>query len=153
MQLSPHFTLNEFLRSEAADQEGIAEQYTPPELVIVNLKRLCEKALEPLRAKLNAHFKQPIAIHISSGYRCEKLNKLVGGVRDSQHLIGCAADIHVPGLTPQELFDFIRTNLAEYDQCIQEFNQWVHLSYAGYGNRNMDLIATMVNRRAQYRAA
>jgi zinc D-Ala-D-Ala carboxypeptidase len=153
MQLSPNFTLNEMTRSETADLHGYAEQYTPPQKVISNLQRLCVRVLEPLRAKLCTHFGREIAIHVTSGYRCDRVNKKVGGAFNSQHTIGDAVDIQVHEMTVEELFQFIRKNIGEYDQLIQEFDQWVHVSFTAVDNRNMDLKAKKVNGRTKYTAA
>ena len=94
-QLTRHFTLGEFLRSGKAVQLNIknepdahkGEAITNEEL-LENLQRLCEEVLEPLRLRFGR-------ILITSGYRCRELNKAVGGVFNSQHLRGEAADIFV----------------------------------------------------------
>lgn len=98
MPLSNHFTLGEFLRSETAerDYELKKVQENPPEEVIDNLKYLVETALQPIREA----FDYPIKI--SSGYRCQLLNKLVGGSATSQHCLGEAADCQ---LLPRFLLD------------------------------------------------
>ena len=88
MKLSEHFDLNEFTRSATADRLHIDNSI--PEELIPSLKNLCEKVLEPLRQ----HFGTPVVI--SSGYRCPALNRAVGGVPNSQHLKGEAADIVMP---------------------------------------------------------
>ena len=86
--LSQHFRLSEFTRSATASARGIDN--TPSASAIDNLRRLCQEVLEPLRR----HLDRPVVI--SSGYRCKKLNQLVGGVRTSQHMTGEAADIAAP---------------------------------------------------------
>ena len=91
MKLSEHFDLNEFTRSATADRLHIDNSI--PEEFIPNLKNLCQQVLEPLRE----HFGIPVII--SSGYRCPALNRAVGGVPNSQHLKGEAADIILPPLT------------------------------------------------------
>ena len=91
MKLSEHFDLDEFTRSATADRLHIDN--TIPEELIPNLKNLCVQVLEPLRE----HFGTPVVI--SSGYRCPALNQAVGGVPNSQHLTGEAADIILPPLT------------------------------------------------------
>lgn len=86
--LSQHFRLSEFTRSATASARGIDN--TPSASAIDNLRHLCQEVLEPLRR----HLDRPVVI--SSGYRCKKLNQLVGGVRTSQHMTGEAADIAAP---------------------------------------------------------
>lgn len=88
MRLTEHFKLSEFTNSSTATARGIDN--TPNEQQIANLKRICEEILEPLRAFAG----QPIII--GSGYRSPALNKAVGGVKNSQHMTGEAADIRLP---------------------------------------------------------
>lgn len=85
IQLSEHFRLNEFTRSLTAERFKIVN--SPDAISIRNLRYLCLRVLEPIRKE----FGHPI--HVNSGYRCEKLNKLVHGVRNSFHCYGRAADI------------------------------------------------------------
>jgi len=113
MELSNHFTLQEFVTSNTAIRKGIDN--TPSAEVVKNLRELCNQVLEPLREKLAKPVK------VTSGYRSEKLNKLIGGAKNSQHCKGEAADIHVPGMTIEELFQFCKEHL-NYDQLIQEFD-------------------------------
>ncbi len=98
LPLSNNFTLGEFLRSETAerDYELKKEQENPPHEVIDNLEYLVETALQPIREALN------YPIKISSGYRCQVVNKLVGGSATSQHCLGEAADCQ---LLPRFLHD------------------------------------------------
>ena len=138
MELTPNFSLEEFTLSNTAVRLGIDN--TPSIEVINNLSLLVKFVLEPLRTKLAEKFGKPTPVIITSGYRSPKLNAAVGGSKTSQHLEGKAADIHVPGMTTEELFLFITENLS-YDQCIQEFDSWVHISWA---NRNETLRATKV---------
>lgn len=113
MELSTHFTLQEFVTSNTAIRKGIDN--TPSAEVVKNLRELCNQVLEPLREKLTKPIK------VTSGYRSEKLNKLIGGAKNSQHIEGKAADIQVTGMTIEELFLFCKDNL-NYDQLIQEFD-------------------------------
>jgi uncharacterized protein YcbK (DUF882 family) len=99
MNLSQNFTLKEFEYSETANKKNILNK--APDDVKDNLKELCSNLLEPLREKLNKPIK------ILSGYRCEELNKAVGGVGNSKHLKGHAADITVEGISHIELFNYI----------------------------------------------
>ena len=94
MKLSPHFSLSEFESSATATAKGIDNTLKHSDVdhsrIIDNLRSLCLEVLEPLRR----HLDRPVVI--SSGYRCKKLNQLVGGVRTSQHMTGEAADIAAP---------------------------------------------------------
>lgn len=140
MKLSEHFSLEEFTRSDYAIRNGIDN--TPSELVIVNLKNLCEYTLEPLRDIV----KKPI--QILSGYRCSELNKAIGGAENSQHVDGKASDIIVPGMSVDELFD-IASKYVQYDQVIHEFSRWVHISTSN-PSRRMKLWAVKDNGKTIY---
>ena len=99
--------------------------------VIENLKALCMEVLQPLRDFLG----KPVVI--SSGYRCPELNKAVGGVKNSQHMKGEAADIHVENTEHLlKIMHFIMDE-TDFDQLIWERNragtQWVHVSYKRVG--------------------
>lgn len=113
MELSKHFHLSEFVTSNTAIRKGIDN--TPSQEAISNLTKLCTQVLEPIRVQLEKPIK------ITSGYRCEKLNRLIGGAKNSQHILGEAADIQSPNLTTEELFQFIKDHFV-YDQLIQEFD-------------------------------
>lgn len=146
MRLTAHFTLAEFTRSESAKRHGVSNEPTPEHLE--NIKVLCERVLEPIRAKFGP-------INISSGYRSKTLNHYIGGTLKSQHLEGKAADIDMDGMgtvTNKEIFEYIKHNL-EFDQLINEFNYgWVHVSYNAGKNRKQILDALKVNNRTVYAA-
>lgn len=146
MRLTAHFTLAEFTRSESAKRHGVSNNPTPEHLE--NIKVLCEKVLEPIRAKFG-----PIVI--SSGYRSKMLNHYIGGTLKSQHLEGKAVDIDMDGMdsvTNKEIFEYIKYNL-EFDQLINEHNYaWVHVSYNAGKNRKQILDALKVNGRTVYAA-
>tara|TARA_R110002124_G_scaffold23240_3_gene86427 strand:- start:579 stop:1031 length:453 start_codon:yes stop_codon:yes gene_type:complete len=145
--LTPHFTLEEMLTSQTATRFRYFEQFDPPITIIENLRALCEHVLEPIRLSMNR------PIHVSSGYRCERLNKKIGGAKSSQHMQGQAADIQVIGIKTEDLFQFIRDANLPYDQIIQEFDSWVHISYKS-ASRNEALIATKLgNGRTVYTVA
>lgn len=120
MKLTDHFTLEEFLKSETADKQGIDNTPLERSEIYRNLQKLAE-TLEQVRAL----FCKPV--HINSGYRCLKLNKAVGGVSNSAHLTGHAADIWINGVLPQEVTRRIATSSIAFDQCIDE-GTWTHLS-------------------------
>jgi hypothetical protein len=142
MQLTTNFNLSTLTISKTANQFGIDN--TPSDEVIGNLKSLCENVLEPLQALLGE------SIYITSGYRSKELNKKIGGAKKSQHMEGKAADIHVNSKSTEELFIFIKKNFIGFDQLIQEFDSWVHISYDGMNNRNMDLRAIKENGKTKY---
>ena len=123
--LSPHFTLQEMTDSGTARKLSIDN---PPSAdVIENLQALCEHVLEPVRRRFGRTI-------ISSGYRCEELNRRVGGADRSQHLRGEAADIYCSSLTEaRRRYDFIRQN-CDFDQLLLEERLylgtcWLHVSY------------------------
>lgn len=119
MKLTPNFTLEELTHSETAVRLGLDN--TPSKDVEANLVRLA-KFLEEIRRVLG----RPIMVN--SAYRSPEVNTAIGSKPTSQHCIGCAADIKVPGLTPDNIVkEIIKTNL-EYDQLIREFDSWVHIS-------------------------
>jgi hypothetical protein len=122
MNLTEHFDLNELTISETGARLGLDN--TPSEEIIANLKLLCEITLEPLRDYLG----KPISI--TSGYRSIEINDAIGGAIDSQHTKGQAADIHVSGMTTEGLYQAIKASKVPFDQLIQEFNQWAHVSYS-----------------------
>ena len=145
MKLSAHFDLCEFTRSESAKREGVSNNPTPEHLE--NIKVLCEKVLEPIRAKFGP-------INISSGYRSADLNHFIGGSLNSDHCKGKAADIDMDGhggeVTNKMIFDFIKDNL-EIDQLINEFNySWVHVGYRKGANRKQVLDAVKEGGKTVY---
>ena len=122
-----NFTITELCKSETAMKAGINN--TPPMGVADNLMLLIVNVLQPIRDKLG----KPIIV--TSGYRCAHLNNLVAGVKNSQHLIGQAADIQVKGISASKLASFILSSGIEFDQCINEYDRWVHISYNNKYNR------------------
>lgn len=129
IMLSPHFTVEEFIRSDVAIRKGIFN--FPPTDVLENLRVLASK-LEAVRAILG----RPVLV--SSGYRCEELNTAIGGSKASKHMTGLAADIECPAFgTPQMVFDELRKHrdALGYDQLILEFppDGWVHIGFAPSG--------------------
>jgi hypothetical protein len=145
MNLTEHFTLNEMTFSPTAIKKGIKNEPSPEH--IANFTLLCEKVLEPLRE----HMECPI--RVSSGYRCEALNAIIGGSKSSQHRFGQAADISVHGRN-HEIFDFIKNNL-EFDQLIWEFGNdsepaWIHVSFTSGKNRNRCLKAVKISGQTKY---
>lgn len=144
IQLSKNFELSEFTYSPTALSRDINNKPSPE--VVGDLMRLCDHVLQPLRDEL----KTPI--YITSGYRSPKLNQAVGGVENSAHVQGLAADIQVKGTSVEELFNTIASSELPYDQVIQEFDRWVHVAIAEYGKtpRRQALRATKKNGKTIY---
>lgn len=117
-----YFSIKEMTKSNTATAKGIDN--TPDQTITDNLTKLIEAVLDPLRE----WYGKPIIVN--SGYRCEALNKAIGGAKPSQHMLGEAADITVGSKEENEkLFDYIKDNL-EFDQLINESDfSWVHVSY------------------------
>ena len=118
--LTPHFTLDELTASESAERNGWDN--TPNDAELENLKRLAD-FLEQVKVVLGG---KPIMIN--SAFRSKKVNDSVGSRDTSQHRIGCAADIRVPGMTPDEVVRKIIASGISYDQVIREFDRWTHIS-------------------------
>ena len=120
------FTLRELTKSDTAIRKGIKN--VPSKSEEANLIVLVENILDPLREA----YGKPIIV--TSGYRCEELNRLIGGSKTSQHRSGQAVDIRTVIDTPEEnkkLYDLIIKLNLPFDQLIDEHNfDWVHVSYS-----------------------
>lgn len=133
MKLTTNFTLEEFIRSTTATRLHIINLPTREE--IENIVELCRNVLQPIRDA----YGKPIVV--TSGYRCPKLNKAVGGVATSEHQKGMAADIRSVSDTREDnkaLWDICRKVLAtrQFGQLINEHNyDWIHISYNKNNNR------------------
>ena len=120
MQLSPNFSLEELTRSEAAARNGWDN--TPNETETENLKRLAA-LLQDVKAAVGG---KPVLIN--SAYRSKQVNDAVGSKDSSQHRIGCAADLRVPGMTPRQVVEACIAAKVPFDQIILEFDAWTHIS-------------------------
>lgn len=129
-----NFTMSELIKSDKAKQHNIKN--TPDTAALDNMLNLIVYCLQPVRELL----RKPVVI--TSGFRCPQLNKLVGGVANSQHLTGCAADFIVSGETVAGVIFKIQTSGIEFDQLINEYNKWVHISFAKGKNRRQVLSKT-----------
>lgn len=119
MNLTDHFTLEEMTFSQTAARLNIPN--APCGVTVNNLTRLCT-LLEDVRTLLG----RPITI--SSGYRSQALNQAIGGAKNSQHILGCAADFTVRGLSVDDIMEAIVDSDLQYDQVIKEFGRWIHIS-------------------------
>lgn len=139
MKLSKNFTSEELTRSTTAMRLHINNEPSTKELAALSL--LATNILQPLRDAWG----QPIVV--SSGYRCEKLNKAVGGAKNSQHLFGEAADIHTLSDVPadnQALFAIavclVRDGKIKVGQLIDEYGyNWIHISLPNSQHTNQIL--------------
>ena len=119
MQLSEHFSLEELTHTDHREFDN-----TPNE---------SEKANLVLLANFLEHVKRTLGgkpIMVNSAYRSKAVNDAVGSKDSSQHRTGCAADIRVPGMTPEEVVKAIVASDLAYDQVIREFDRWTHVSVA-----------------------
>lgn len=128
MKLTKNFELKEFTSSPTAKKYNISN--TPPELVVENLKSLCEHILQPIRDKVEK------PVEINSGYRCLELNKKVGGVPTSQHVLGCACDFKIDGMTSYEIAEVVLELKLPFDQLIL-YPTFVHVSYSDRCRRQL----------------
>jgi len=117
MLLTPHFTLEELTATQHRSLDN-----TPNSSEINNLKRLAEM-LEEVKDLLDG---KPIMVN--SAFRSKAVNDAVGSKDTSQHRVGCAADIRVPGLTPDQVVKAIVGSPIAFDQIIREFDSWTHIS-------------------------
>lgn len=117
-----HFTIEEMTESSTAKAKDIDN--TPSQEILAKLQKLIEAILDPLRE----WYGKPI--RVNSGYRCEALNKAIGGSKTSQHCLGEAADITAGSKEEnKKLFEYIKDNLP-FDQLINESDfSWIHVSY------------------------
>ena len=115
-QLSEHFTLDELTFTDHREFDN-----TPNQQELANLVRLAA-FLELVRAVLGKF------LHINSAFRSEQVNTAVGSKNTSQHRLGCAADLRVPGMTPDEVVQEIIRAELQFDQIIREFDRWTHIS-------------------------
>jgi hypothetical protein len=120
MNLTPHFTLEELTASETADRNGWDNN--PNDTELANLTRLAD-FLEQVKVVLGGK-----AIMVNSAFRSKVVNDAVGSKDSSQHRVGCAADIRVPSMTPDEVVKAIIASGIAYDQVIREFDRWTHIS-------------------------
>jgi len=117
MNLTEHFTLEELTHTDHRALDN-----TPNDAELANLTRLAE-FLEQVKTVLGG---KPIMVN--SAFRSKAVNDAVGSKDTSQHRVGCAADIRVPGMAPNEVVKAIIDSGLGYDQVIREFDRWTHIS-------------------------
>jgi len=131
-KLTEHFTLEELTHTDHREFDN-----TPNDAEKANLERLAH-FLEEVKTVLGG---KPIMVN--SAFRCKQVNDAVGSKDSSQHRIGCAADIRVPNMTPDEVVKAVIASGIGYDQLIREFDRWTHISVpntAGDNPRRQSLI-------------
>ena len=161
-RLSPHFTLEELTKTSVKGVDN-----TPNHAAVLNLKRICVSWLEPLREEYNRKYgedsslvsgpsrmaepptgtrphRSSLPIVINSGYRSEAVNRAIGGVKGSNHLTGCAVDIHVSGMEQAIRYASILLDISEerkedFDELLIEAkgfgSLWLHFAVRPSGNR------------------
>ena len=117
MNLTEHFTLEELTHTDHRQFDN-----TPNDAELENIKRLAE-FLEEVKTVLGG---KPIMVN--SAFRSKQVNDAVGSKDTSQHRIGCAADIRVPAMTPDQVVRAVIASGIGYDQIIREFDRWTHIS-------------------------
>jgi uncharacterized protein YcbK (DUF882 family) len=138
MNLSTNFTLEELTVSEIAARRNLDN--TPNATEVANLVRVAE-LLEQVRALLG----KPILIN--SAFRSKPVNDAVGSRDTSQHRLGCAADIRVPGLTPKQVVQACIDAKIPFDQIIEEFDSWTHISVPNTPSAAPRRQALIINRQ------
>lgn len=139
--ISKNFALEELTASATAKAQGIRNE--PGQTCLISLCALVHRVLQPLREAMG----EPIKI--GSGYRSLALNKAVGGVSNSQHMRGEAADLCIDGdlAKGRRWFEWIRTH-CDFDQLILEHNAkdtyWVHVSYRADGKNRRQVINNLL---------
>ncbi|MEK9644291.1 MAG: D-Ala-D-Ala carboxypeptidase family metallohydrolase [Alphaproteobacteria bacterium] len=148
MKLSEHFTLGELTRSRTADRLGIDN--SPTKADVERMRALCVAVLEPIRNVMGP-------VRVNSGFRSAVLNLAIGGAKDSQHMLGEAADIECADVSNLALARWIESSSIDFDQLILEFYRfgdpssgWVHVSHRAEANRREVLTATRVGGAVQY---
>lgn len=132
-----YFSIKELTKSETATKKGIDN--TPNAEQTKNIETLINNLLDPIREQWGA------AIYVTSGFRSVALNKAVGGVNNSHHLLGCAADLSVKSVAGNKaLFEMIRRSKLKWTQLISEKTTsqgcgWVHISYVPNNLKNQVL--------------
>ena len=135
MNLTQHFTLEELTHTDHRQFDN-----TPNDAEIANLVRLAE-FLEKVKEVLGG---KPIIVN--SAFRSAEVNRAVGSSDRSQHRHGTACDFRVPGMTPDEVVKAIIASNLKFDQCIREFNSWVHISIPNTEDSKPRLMSLIIDK-------
>jgi len=135
VKLTDHFTLEELTVTDHRSLDN-----TPNAGEIENLRRLAA-FLELVKDRLGGR-----PIMVNSAFRSKAVNDAVGSKDTSQHRLGCAADILVPGMTPDAVVRAVLTSGLAYDQVIREFDRWTHLSIPSFPNLPPRKIALIIDK-------
>jgi len=127
--VTPHFTLAELTHTDHRSLDN-----TPNDAERANLQRLAE-FLELVKVALGG---KPVMVN--SAFRSKAVNDAVGSKDTSQHRVGCAADIRVPGMTPDQAVRALIATQLPYDQIIREYDAWTHISIADKPRRQALII-------------
>ena len=122
-----NFKISELIHSDTAIRNNINNM--PDINSLDNMLDLIYYVLQPLRNKIG----KPMII--TSGYRNDRVNRLVGGAKNSQHQNGQAVDFTIKGMSVTQIVEFIKKTGIEYDQCINEYDKWCHISFNKGHNR------------------
>ena len=125
------FSISELITSSTAARYNINNM--PDIRALDSMLELIYYVLQPLREII----KKPMKI--TSGFRNSEVNRLVGGARNSQHLTGQAADFVIDGMTPAAVIEIVKKSGIEFDQVINEYNKWTHISFNKGKNRKQVL--------------
>ena len=136
MNLTEHFTLEELTHTDHREFDNI-----PNDAELENIKRLAE-FLEQLKTVLGG---KPIMVN--SAFRSKQVNDAVGSKDTSQHRIGCAADIRVPSMTPDEVVRAVIASDLGFDQVIREFDRWTHISIPNEATRSPRKQALIIDKQ------
>jgi putative chitinase len=136
MNLSENFTLEELTHTDHREFDN-----TPNEAELANLVRLAN-FLEEVRDVLGGK-----AIIVNSAFRSAEVNRAVGSSERSQHRRGCAADIRVKGMTPNEVVTAIINAGLKYDQVIREFDRWTHVSIPNEDDNEPRQMALIIDKQ------
>jgi hypothetical protein len=123
MNLTEHFTLEELTHTDHREFDN-----TPNADELANLQRLA-LFLEEVKTVLEGR-----PIMVNSAFRSKQVNDAVGSKDTSQHRIGCAADLRIPGMTPDEVVKAVLASNLEFDQVIREFDRWTHISVPSHND-------------------
>jgi hypothetical protein len=147
MKLSKNFSLDELTASNTAIKNNIDNSASPD--IVDALQELVTNVLQPVREKFGP-------VTITSGYRCDELNRAIGGSTTSDHSYGRAADFEVKGVDNRVVAIWITENLP-YKQLILEFyndgetnSGWIHCSYDKDNNKKQKLKALKDGKRTVY---